>query len=59
LIRPPVESTPRNGLRKPSHVVVDKAMTVRRERIGEPFDRLDDAAMISVTRALALFLGVA
>ena len=39
--------------------MVDKAMTVRNERLGEPFGRLDDATMVVVDRCMALFLGYA
>jgi len=49
----------RNGLKKPSQVMVDKAQTVPREKIGETFGQLDDDAMLSVNRALAVFLGIA
>jgi mRNA interferase MazF len=59
LIRPIVQPTPGNGLRKQSQVMVDKAMSVRRERIGPAFGSLDDEAMLSVTRSLAVFLGIA
>jgi mRNA interferase MazF len=48
-----------NGVRKRSQVMVDKAQTVPREKVGEPFGRLDDTTMLSVTRALAVFLGFA
>lgn len=48
-----------NGLRLPSQVMVDKAHTVPREKVGEPIGRLDEATMLAVTRALAVFLGVA
>ncbi len=34
-------------------------MTVRRDKLGEPFGRLDDETMVTVNRALALFLGFA
>ncbi|MBW8300833.1 MAG: type II toxin-antitoxin system PemK/MazF family toxin, partial [Hydrogenophaga sp.] len=47
------------GLTKPSQVMIDKAMSVRRERIGVPIGRLDDETMLTVTRALAVFLGIA
>lgn len=57
LIRLDVEPNPENGLRKRSQVMVDKAMTVKRDKLGEPFGRLDDATMLAVNRALALFLG--
>ena len=59
LIRVTVQPAPGNGLRKPSQIMVDKAMTVRREKLGAPFGRLDDAAMVTVNRALALFFGFA
>lgn len=42
-----------------SQVMVDKAQTVPREKVGETFGRLDDATMLAVTRALAVFLGFA
>jgi mRNA interferase MazF len=59
LIRLDVEPSPENGLRKRSQVMIDKTMSVRRDRIGEPFGRLDDGTMIAVTRSIALFLGFA
>jgi len=59
LVRLEVEPSPQNGLRKRSQVMVDKIMTVKRDKLGEPFGRLDDETMIAVNRALALFLGFA
>ncbi len=59
LIRHTVEPTPRNGLSKTSQVMVDKAMSVRKERIGAAFGRVDDEAMLSITRSLAAFVGIA
>ena len=49
----------KNGLKKPSQVMVDKSQTVPRDKIGETFGQLDDDAMLSVNRALAVFLGIA
>jgi len=49
----------RNGLKKPSQVMVDKSQTVPRDKVGEAFGQLDDDAMLSVNRALAVFLGIA
>jgi mRNA interferase MazF len=57
LIRMDLAPAPDNGLRKASQIMVDKVMTVRRDKVGEPFGRLDDKTMVSVNRALALFLG--
>jgi len=59
LIRLAVEPSPENGLRKPSQVMIDKAMTVRRDRVGAPFGRLEDDTMVAVNRSLVLFLGFA
>lgn len=59
LIRLTVQPSPANGLHKPSQVMVDKAMSVKRDRLGPSFGRLDDEAMLSVTRSLAVFLGFA
>ena len=59
LIRLTVQPTLANGLHKPSQVMVDKAMSVKRDRLGPAFGRLDDETMLSVTRTLAVFLGIA
>lgn len=59
LIRLKVNPTPENGLRKPSQIMVDKTMTVKRERLEKPFGRIDEETMLSVNRSLALFLGFA
>lgn len=59
LLRVRVDPTPGNGLRVPSWVMIDKAATVPADKIGATFGRLDDAAMVSVSRSLALFLGLA
>ncbi len=58
LIRLTVEPDATNGLRLASQIMVDKAMTVRRDRIGRVFGRLDPEMMIAVNRSLALFLGL-
>lgn len=59
LFRLPVDPSPDNGLREPSFVMADKAMTIRSEKLGAPFGRLADADTIRINRALALFLGIA
>ena len=59
LFRIGVEPDVKNGLKKSSQVMVDKAMTVPREKVGNTFGHLDDAAMLAINRALALFLGFA
>ena len=59
LFRIDVGPSARNGLRLPSQVMVDKAQTVPREKLGEPFGRLENDRILAVTRALALFVGIA
>lgn len=59
LIRTMIEPTPVNGLRKRSQVMVDKAMSVKRDKIGATFGQLDAEAMLAVTRALAVFFAIA
>ena len=59
LFRIGVEPSPQNGLRKTSQIMVDKAHTLPREKIGTPFGRIDDGTMLAVNRSLALFLGFA
>lgn len=59
LFRLTTEPTSGNGLRKTSQVMVDKIMTVKREKVGPVFGRLSEDEMLSVTRALAVFLAIA
>lgn len=59
LLRLTVDPAPGNGLRTRSQIMLDKPMTVKVDRIGSVFGSLDDVAMISVGRSLALFLGLA
>ena len=59
LIRVSVAPDEGNGLNKPSQVMVDKAMTVKRERLGPVFGVAGAAEIIEVERSLAVFLGIA
>lgn len=59
LFRITVNSTAENGLLKTSQVMVDKTQSVPRTKIGKTLGRLDDDTMLSINRALALFLGFA
>lgn len=59
LIRIAIQPDAVNGLNKPSQVMIDKMMTVRRERLGKSFGRADDEIMLSVMRSLTVFLGLA
>ena len=59
LLRIPIEPDDRNGLTRPSQIMVDKPQTPPRGKLGPAFGHLDDMTMVAVNRALALFLGLA
>ena len=59
LLRVTVHPDPENGLQKPSQVMVDKAMTVKKEKLGEAFGHLNAEGMLEIERCLAVFLGIA
>ena len=59
LLRVPVSPDEHNRLVAPSWVMVDKLVTVRRDRIGRRFGRLSDTDLLRLNRALAVFLGLA
>jgi mRNA interferase MazF len=39
--------------------MVEKAMTVKRDKVGPVFWRIDADALVEVERCLAVFLGIA
>jgi len=47
-----------NGLREPSQITIDKNTVIRAAKIGAVIGMADDALMLRVNRALAVFLGV-
>ncbi|MBI2207348.1 MAG: type II toxin-antitoxin system PemK/MazF family toxin [Candidatus Rokubacteria bacterium] len=59
LFRVTVEPSRRNGLRVVSQIMVDKITTVRRQRLGQTIGRLEEDVMLRVSRALALWFGIA
>jgi mRNA interferase MazF len=59
LFRINVVPTAANGLSKPSQVMVDKAQTVARDKIGAPFGRVEEETLLAINRALAVFIGIA
>jgi len=58
LFRIRVEPDASNGLQKTSDIMVDKAQSVSRERIGDVFGHVSEEQMLAVSRSLAVFLGV-
>jgi len=59
LLRITIQPSAENGLRKPSQVMVDKAMTVKRDKLGPAFGRIGADTLLQVERCLAVFLGIA
>ena len=58
LVRLTIDPGRENGLTRVSQVMVDKAITLPRDKVGEPIGRLDEEVMIRVTRALAMRLSI-
>ena len=56
LFRITVDPSPANGLRRISQVMVDKIVTVQRERVGKAVGTLDSDTMARVGRSIALWL---
>lgn len=58
LLRVMIDAAQSTGLRKPSQVMVDKTITVPRERLGEKIGSVDKATLVAVSDALRVFLGL-
>lgn len=58
LFRILVQPTTANGLPRVSQIMVDKAMTIARDKAGEKFGQLEPETLMEVDRCLALFLGI-
>jgi len=56
LLRITIEPNPGNGLDQTSQIMVDKAATVTRSKIGRHIGRVDDVTRRAVERALLRFL---
>ena len=59
LLRVSIQPSESNGLLQPSQIMVDKPMTVKRERLGPVFGHIESELLIQVERCLAVFLGIA
>ena len=58
LFRVTVQPDEKNGLRSTSQVMVDKAVTIKRDNLGDVFGSASDELMISVSQSLAVFFGI-
>ena len=59
LLRVTVTANKKNGLTKDSQVMIDKAMTIAREKAGSRVGAIEQSLMQEIERRLALFLGIA
>ena len=59
LLRITVSPSVENCLRRPSQVMIDKVVTVKRDKVGQTFGRIDAETLVAVERCLAVFLGIA
>jgi mRNA interferase MazF len=54
-----IDPTAKNGLRVRSQVMVDKPVTIRRDRVGRVIGHLDDKDVARLNIALAFVIGLA
>ena len=59
LLRVTAQPSASNGLQKPSQVMIDKSLTVKRDKLGPEFGHLEHDTLVAVERCLAVFLGIA
>jgi len=59
LLRVTVQPSQRNGLQSASQVMIDKALTIKRDKVGAPFGQIESDKLIEVERFLAVFFGIA
>jgi len=59
LIRISLEADKQTGLTKPSQIMIDKVISVRREKLGQVFGSIDHAKLLEVERSITVFLGIA
>ena len=58
LFRITLDPSRQNGLNRVSQIVVDKVLTLPREKIGKRIGRLGNTLMARVGRALSVWLGM-
>ncbi|MCB4321905.1 type II toxin-antitoxin system PemK/MazF family toxin [Alcaligenes sp. 13f] len=59
LLRISIQPDPDNGLQKTSQIMIDKALTVKRDKIGQTFGSVSADTLVEIERCLAVFLGIA
>ena len=59
ITRVDIAASDANGLRAASQIVAHRPQTISRAKVSRVIGRADDETMLTVTRALAVFLGLA
>ncbi len=59
ITRVDIAASDANGLHAASQIVVHRPQTISRAKVSRVIGRADDETMLTVTRALAVFLGLA
>jgi mRNA interferase MazF len=59
MLRVPVQPGGTSGVQLASQVMIDKTMTLRRDKLGQVVGSLGDTVMVEVERRLAIFLSIA
>jgi len=59
LLRITVQPSQRNSLQTTSQVMIDKAFTDKRDKVGPAFGHLEPDILVEVERCVAVFLGIA
>jgi len=59
LLRVTLQPNVENNLKKTSQVMIDKTMTVMKEKLGPVFGHIDANRLLEIERCLAVFLGIA
>lgn len=59
LMRLAIEPSEQNGLRAPSHLMIDKVTTVSKGKLEARIGRLSDEDIVRINRAVIVFLGLA
>ncbi len=57
LFRVSIEPSEQNSLKQISQVMIDKVMTVKKDRLGHVFGHLENRHISEVNRLLAVFMG--
>lgn len=59
LFRLRLDPSSENGLKFQSDIMIDKIMTVSREKVGSVFGHIEDHYIVAIERLITLFIGIA